>query len=175
MDTDASRKIMESETLFGDLKKLSEKEVKELKQGETTMEMPKQLSNIQLTTNLVMPIEENLTPQLPPLKIHSVHQIKALVSTTALITKHVPHNLAGAFAPEPIPKTVFPAYKPNPIKIQSFLPKIQIMSSKEKPKKISIVGTNGQVYYFLLKCDKTSDLRKEQRFIDFAMLCNKML
>ena len=31
LDIDASRKIMESETLFGDLKKLSEKEVKDMK------------------------------------------------------------------------------------------------------------------------------------------------
>jgi phosphatidylinositol kinase/protein kinase (PI-3 family) len=49
------------------------------------------------------------------------------------------------------------------------------MSSKEKPKKITILGTNQQKYNFLLKCDKQSDLRKEQRFIDFAMFCNKML
>jgi serine/threonine-protein kinase ATR len=49
------------------------------------------------------------------------------------------------------------------------------MTSKEKPKKISVLGTDGKVYNFLLKCDKLSDLRKEQRFIDFAVLCNKML
>ena len=49
------------------------------------------------------------------------------------------------------------------------------MLSKEKPKKIGIIGSNKQVYNFLLKCDKYGDLRKEQRFIDFAVLCNKML
>lgn len=49
------------------------------------------------------------------------------------------------------------------------------MMSKEKPKKIGIIGSNKQVYNFLLKCDKFGDLRKEQRFIDFAVLCNKML
>jgi phosphatidylinositol kinase/protein kinase (PI-3 family) len=48
----------------------------------------------------------------------------------------------------------FPAYKSNPIKIQSFLPKVDIMSSKERPKKIGIVGTDGKTYNFLLKCDK---------------------
>jgi hypothetical protein len=47
LDSDAARKIMESETLFGDLKKLAEKEVKETtKQSDLTMEMPKQLANI---------------------------------------------------------------------------------------------------------------------------------
>ena len=49
------------------------------------------------------------------------------------------------------------------------------MHSKEKPKKIGIVGSDGQTYNFLLKCDKYGDLRKEQRFIDFSVLCNKML
>ena len=49
------------------------------------------------------------------------------------------------------------------------------MHSKEKPKKIEIIGSDGTCYNFLLKCDKYGDLRKEQRFIDFAVLCNKML
>jgi len=77
--------------------------------------------------------------------------------------------------PERKSQPEFPAYKPNPIRIQSFLHKIQIMNSKEKPKKITILGTNSQKYNFLLKCDKASDLRKEQRFIEFAVFCNKML
>lgn len=55
------------------------------------------------------------------------------------------------------------------------MPKVHIMHSKEKPKKIGIMGSDGQQYNFLLKCDKYGDLRKEQRFIDFAVLCNKML
>jgi phosphatidylinositol kinase/protein kinase (PI-3 family) len=55
------------------------------------------------------------------------------------------------------------------------LPKITIFSSKERPKKIGILGSDGKVYNFLLKYDKVGDLRKEQRFIDFAILCNKML
>jgi serine/threonine-protein kinase ATR len=49
------------------------------------------------------------------------------------------------------------------------------MYSKEKPKKLGIIGTDKNVYHFLLKCDKYGDLRKEQRFIEFAGLCNKML
>lgn len=55
------------------------------------------------------------------------------------------------------------------------MPEATIMISKEKPKKIGIIGSDRNVYNFLLKCDKYGDLRKEQRFIDFAVLCNKML
>ena len=45
--------------------------------------------------------------------------------------------------------------------LQAFVPKLTIMHSKEKPKKIGIVGSNGAHYNFLLKCDKYGDLRKE--------------
>ena len=69
----------------------------------------------------------------------------------------------------------FPAFKKNPVMVSSFLQKVTIMLSKERPKKIGILGSDKKVYNFLLKCDKYGDLRKEQRFIDFAGLCNKML
>jgi serine/threonine-protein kinase ATR len=69
----------------------------------------------------------------------------------------------------------FPAFKANPVMISAFTQKVTIMVSKEKPKKIGVIGTDKQVYNFLLKHDKFGDLRKEQRFIDFAGLCNKML
>ena len=69
----------------------------------------------------------------------------------------------------------FPAYKKDPVMLCSFSPKVTIMHSKEEPKKIGVIGSNGAHYNFLLKCDKYGDLRKEQRFIDFAVLCNKIL
>lgn len=69
----------------------------------------------------------------------------------------------------------FPAFKQNPVMISGFVTHATVMHSKEKPKKIGIIGSDHQVYNFLLKCDKHGDLRKEQRFIDFAVLCNKML
>ena len=55
----------------------------------------------------------------------------------------------------------FSAYKEDPVMIQSFQTKVTIMHSKEKPKKIGIIGSNGANYNFLLKCDKYGDLRKE--------------
>ena len=45
--------------------------------------------------------------------------------------------------------------------VQNFMPKVHIMHSKEKPKKIEIMGNDGSKYNFLLKCDKYGDLRKE--------------
>ena len=56
---EAGEKIMLCETIFGDLKKLSERPP--AKQNENTMDIPKSLGNVS-ATNLVMPIEENLSP-----------------------------------------------------------------------------------------------------------------
>lgn len=46
------------------------------------------------------------------------------------------------------------------------------MSSLAKPKKLSILGSNGQVYTFLGKRD---DLRKDGRLMDFNAILNKLL
>ncbi len=45
--------------------------------------------------------------------------------------------------------------------ISGFVTQATVMHSKEKPKKIGIIGSDHQVYNFLLKCDKHGDLRKE--------------
>lgn len=55
----------------------------------------------------------------------------------------------------------FPAFKDKPVYIAGFLPEATIMISKEKPKKIGIIGSDRNIYNFLLKCDKYGDLRKE--------------
>ena len=46
------------------------------------------------------------------------------------------------------------------------------MSSLAKPKKMTIMGSNGQIYTFLGKKD---DLRKDGRLMDFNAILNKLL
>ena len=46
------------------------------------------------------------------------------------------------------------------------------MNSLAKPKKMSILGSNGHVYTFLGKKD---DLRKDGRLMDFDSILNKLL
>lgn len=129
-----------------------------------------------------MPTEENLTPQLPPINfekyneatgisiINTQHPITEILKDWELQKTYIKsEDLAEKFSED------FPAYQSNPIYIKSFVEKATIMLSKEKPKKIGIIGSDGCTYNFLLKCDKLGDLRKEQRFIEFANLCNKML
>ena len=148
------------------------------------MDIPKSLGNVS-ATNLVMPIGANLSPQLPPLNFRKSFIQRSLVRTQMSIRTFDKQNAELSEAgygrnfeqSEEVDRELasFPAFKKNPVMISGFLQKVTIMLSKEKPKKIGILGTDKRVYNFLLKCDKLGDLRKEQRFIDFAVLCNKML
>ncbi len=47
------------------------------------------------------------------------------------------------------------------------------MSSLAKPRKITIRGSNGQIYMFLGK--PKDDLRKDARLMDFNAIINKLL
>ncbi|CAI2381037.1 unnamed protein product [Moneuplotes crassus] len=69
----------------------------------------------------------------------------------------------------------FSAFKKYPVYIKKFFSVGRVMTSKEKPKKIGLVGTDDRVYFFLVKSDQHGDLRKEGRFMEYANLVNKVL
>ncbi|KAH8096675.1 hypothetical protein BXZ70DRAFT_1032531, partial [Cristinia sonorae] len=54
-----------------------------------------------------------------------------------------------------------------------FLDEIEIMKSLARPRKITIQGSNGQIYMFLGK--PRDDLRKDARLMDFNAIINKLL
>ena len=61
------------------------------------MDIPKSLGQI-TDTNLVMPIEENLSPQLPPPNYKKNQTQKALVRTCQSILRFDPQNQVNADA-----------------------------------------------------------------------------
>jgi serine/threonine-protein kinase ATR len=56
---------------------------------------------------------------------------------------------------------------------KGFFDEIDIMRSLAKPRKITIRGSNGQMYTFLGK--PKDDLRKDARLMDFNAIINKLL
>ena len=60
----------------------------------------------------------------------------------------------------------------NQIKIQSFIPKLQIIESKQRPRKLKIRGSNGLEYSFLLKGHE--DLRQDKRVMQLFNLINTL-
>jgi FKBP12-rapamycin complex-associated protein len=66
------------------------------------------------------------------------------------------------------------AFVPNAplITIQNVQPRVSIFSSKEKPRKLSLTGSDGLEYPFLLK--GTSDMRLDERVMQLLDLCNRV-
>ena len=66
-------------------------------------------------------------------------------------------------------------YEPNKplIRIKAFNANIQVISSKQRPRKISIFGSNGFEYVFLLKGHE--DLRQDERVMQIFGLVNNLL
>jgi serine/threonine-protein kinase ATR len=71
------------------------------------------------------------------------------------------------------------AFSPNPVsyggtqRTRVALVQIEIMGSLQRPKKITMVGSDGQEYLFL--CKPKDDLRKDCRMMEFNTMINKLL
>jgi serine/threonine-protein kinase ATR len=90
-----------------------------------------------------------ITPSLSSLKdIDICVPIEAAIMPTANITEDMPT-------------------------IKRFGSKILVMSSLQKPRRISILGSNGQEYRFL--CKANDDLRKDARMMEFNVMINTFL
>ncbi|TDH68610.1 hypothetical protein CCR75_000959 [Bremia lactucae] len=61
------------------------------------------------------------------------------------------------------------------IYIKAFSDKADVMLTKEKPKRIEILGTDGMLYPFLCKRENNGDLRKDARMMEFNLMLNKLL
>ncbi|KAL6044944.1 phosphatidylinositol kinase- protein kinase tor1 [Balamuthia mandrillaris] len=59
------------------------------------------------------------------------------------------------------------------VTIQSFLPKLNIIKSKQRPRRVSILGSDGKEYPFLLKGHE--DLRQDERVMQLFSLINTLL
>ncbi|RLN68840.1 hypothetical protein BBJ28_00002723 [Nothophytophthora sp. Chile5] len=95
---------------------------------------------------------------------------KILVPIQAALTTVLP---TSGLAPRDEHHT---AFSPNAqIYIRAFADKADVMMTKEKPKRIEVLGTDGQLYPFLCKREKTGDLRKDARMMEFNTMINKLL
>ncbi|KAI9912292.1 hypothetical protein PsorP6_008991 [Peronosclerospora sorghi] len=98
-----------------------------------------------LRTQILLPLQEALTTILP---------------ASGLAPRDELHT---AFSPD------------AQIYIKAFSDKADVMMTKEKPKRIEILGTDGHLYPFLCKREKYGDLRKDARMMEFNSMINKLL
>ena len=65
------------------------------------------------------------------------------------------------------------AFPDHLVTIQSLRDEVLVLNSLQRPKKITIVGSNGKTYGLL--CKPKDDLRKDCRFMEFNMMVNRLL
>ncbi|TYZ57617.1 hypothetical protein PybrP1_007399 [[Pythium] brassicae (nom. inval.)] len=95
---------------------------------------------------------------------------KILVPVQAALTTILP---ASGLAP---PDAAHAAFSPHAqVHIRAFSDKADVMPTKEKPKRIEVLGSDGRQYPFLCKREKTGDLRKDARMMEFNTMINKLL
>lgn len=95
---------------------------------------------------------------------------KILVPVQAALTTLLP---ASGRAPSDGAHTAFSPQAQ--IHIKAFSDKADVMMTKEKPKRIEVLGSDGRLYPFLCKREKTGDLRKDARMMEFNNMINKLL
>ena len=84
-----------------------------------------------------------------------------------------PHALGQADNSAARGRSSFNPFPHQLAKISRFRDKIVLMASKQRPKRITIVGNDGVDYMWL--CKREDDLRKDQRLLDVMALVNKLL
>ena len=113
------------------------------KPSHISLEKDLKFSHKTASCRLAIPIEQSLTARLPTL------------------TANVNMRSHRAFSTK------------DYIHISSFLDDVLVLSSLQKPRKISIRGSDGHVYALL--CKPKDDLRKDQRLMEFNAMINRAL
>lgn len=105
----------------------------------------------------------------PPLEFTAAH-VDAFVETAALTG-------AGGSAqsdPHRIQK-LHRAFPSTQVMIVGFQDHVDILKSKERPKKVTFLGSDGKVYAFLAKREVKGDMRKNSRMMEFVSVVNRLL
>jgi serine/threonine-protein kinase ATR len=59
------------------------------------------------------------------------------------------------------------------VRIVRFETQVEVMVSKERPKKITAIGSDGNRYHFLCKMERKGDLRKDSRLMECCTVVNR--
>jgi len=121
---DSYNSIANAEKVFLEIAKLGAQTVPPSSQQ---IDIPQFLTQLQ-GTSLVMPIQENLTPQMPSISESQDHSLATSSFMEVLALKKKVRSIPQS---ADIQLSNFPAYKENPVSIIRFGTKATIMASKE--------------------------------------------
>ncbi|KAF2398341.1 hypothetical protein EJ06DRAFT_538889 [Trichodelitschia bisporula] len=96
---------------------------------------------------------------------HKLAPCDLVVPVEKMMTATLPTGIGGVRGHRPFPRQL--------TTIQSFDDSVLILSSLQRPKKLTIRGSDGQVYGLL--CKPKDDLRKDQRLMEFTAMIDRAL
>ncbi len=99
--------------------------------------------------------------------VHKTAPCKLVVPLESTLTASLPPGTDG------VNMRQHRAFSKDLVTISAFLDPVLVLSSMQRPRKISIRGSNGRVYALL--CKPKDDLRKDQRLMEFNTMINRFL
>jgi len=98
---------------------------------------------------------------------HKIAPSRMVVPVEAFLNPSIP---SGADSTQ---NKSFRAFSKDPVTITAFLDEAMVLASLQKPRKLSIRGSDGNVYGILAK--PKDDMRKDQRLMEFNTMINRFL
>ncbi|KAJ2607162.1 hypothetical protein EV177_005673 [Coemansia sp. RSA 1804] len=141
----------------------------------TTMHMAKDFKTLAKSTplDIIVPLQRCLVPALPSAPGGAEHGL-ALHSLLDRADAGGANDMGDG--PQSVSQQAMLLHQPFPTDlptISGFDDEIEVMHSLQRPKKITVVGSDGQKYSFL--CKPKDDLRKDARLMEFNSMINQLL
>eukprot|EP00439_Symbiodinium_sp_Y106_P079775 s250_g18.t1 len=112
-----------------------------------------------------------LSSRPSPVLLNGSEKWRVLVPLQSQMTATIPRMNSAEQLRLAKPRGFFP----EAILSERCLEHVEVFRSKEKPKKLTFLGSDGQQYPFLCKAEKRGDLRKDSRLMEFAVMVNQLL
>lgn len=99
--------------------------------------------------------------------VHKTAPCKLVVPLESTLTTSLP------LAADGVEMRKHRAFSKDTVTISAFLDNVLVLNSLQKPRKITIRGSDGHIYAVL--CKPKDDLRKDQRLMEFNTMINRLL
>ncbi|KAJ2787520.1 hypothetical protein GGI15_000651 [Coemansia interrupta] len=138
----------------------------------TVMHMSRDFQRLAASTNLdiIVPLQHCLVPNLPENPPNSDNELALSASATGVASGLTITSLKQQQEQRAMLHQPFSSELPT---ISSFDNEIAVMLSLQRPKRFTIVGSDGKRYRFLGK--PKDDLRKDARLMEFNSMINRLL
>jgi serine/threonine-protein kinase ATR len=120
---------------------------------------------------IIVPVQSALTVTLPAIRLGDSQPFSTSRSSLADATYSMDVSMSSHLYVQQS-HSVFPDEQ---VMIHAFEDTVEVLRSKEKPRKLIICGSDGKNYMWLCKKEERGDMRKNSRTNDFNTVINRLL